>query len=153
MPFRIVPIDHQHYRHLVDVFDEIVKNGDDEHFHPHPFTQAYAIELLNMYSKDVYMLAISNGTPLAYGMLRGWHQGFTTPFLGIYVSPVGRGTGIAKLMMEALRFSAYFKGAKEIKLKVHKTNTRAINLYKSLGYEIIDFDKEFYIGTLKLEKK
>jgi len=151
MAFKIVPASHEHYAQLTAIYKEIVEVGADEFFHPHPFTQRYAIELLNSCSKDVYLLALSNGQTLAYGMLRGWNDGYDTPFLGIYVAREARGTGMAQLMMESLRFAAQAKGAAEIRLKVHQDNIPAIRLYESLGYKMSKFDEHQLIGVLSIK--
>lgn len=122
-----------------------------EHFYPHPFDMDYLVYLLLNKTKDYYCMMIINNKVVAYGMLRGWEEGYEIPSLGVAVDENFRGKGLGKLMCEYLRIVAKLKGSTKIRLRVHKDNIKAINLYKSLGYEfkeeIID---DLYEGFLTL---
>lgn len=137
-------------------FRKIRRSNDANRFHPHDFSRDFAINLCRSEYNDLYYFIVDfnnfgyDWEVIAYGMLRGWDEGYNTPFLGIYVSKEFRGRGVSKLLMNFLHFAAKNKGAEFVKLKVYKSNIPAINLYKSLGYELIDYDEDQYLGTLKL---
>src|SRR5512138_3967572 len=78
-------------RPLADFFARLVASGDALRFHPHPFTEAAAVERCQYVGDDAYCVAIANGAVLAYGMLRGWEEGYAVPSLGIAVDPSARG--------------------------------------------------------------
>ena len=88
----------------------------------------------------------------AYGMLRGWDEGFSVPSLGIYVAQELRGSGAARLMMEHLHVTARLSGAKRIRLKVYPDNLPAYKLYVSLGYQFPDppGDEDQLVGILEV---
>lgn len=133
-------------------FFEVIKHfGEDKFFHPHSFDAEFINELCFNEHDDLYYFLCNNVEIIGYGMLRGWEQGYKIPYLGIYISPYYRGKcGISKMFMNFLHCAASIKGAETIRLKVYKDNDKAINLYKSLGYTILDFDDFQYLGELKL---
>lgn len=110
------------------------KNSAEAHFHPHPMTQSEAVRVCAYCGDDLYAVAISRGQVLAYGMLRGWDQGYTVPSLGIIVAPEARGTGLASIFTHFLHHNARLKGAEVVRLKVYPDNLRALALYRSIGY-------------------
>lgn len=112
--------------------------GDAAHFHPHELTKEKAVQLSSMPTRDVYVVARIEFEVLAYGLLRGWDEGFEVPRLGVAVSPNYRGKGIGRVMMEYLHAIAKLRGASKVQLKVHQQNTRARLLYTALGYEWVD---------------
>ena len=117
------------------LFDEIVKTGSEKYFHPHPFNDEYAFKLCYQQSKDLYVVVQKGKSCVAWGMLRGWDEGYETPSLGIYVSETVRGAGVGKLMMNYLHVAAKMRGASKIRLKVYADNHTALNLYTTIGYE------------------
>lgn len=117
-------------------------------FNPHSFTLKQLIK--NMISKDYFVLQCSGKHVIGYGVLRGWEDGCIIPSLCILIDKHFRGAGLSKCMMEHLHQVAIEKDSNEIMLRVLKTNTRAINLYKILGYNIQPFDDELMIGYKKL---
>ncbi|WP_449536313.1 N-acetyltransferase family protein [Ferdinandcohnia sp. Marseille-Q9671] len=58
-----------------------------------------------------------------------------TPELGIAVMKKGRGKGIGTLLMKKLIETASNDGFSSISLSVDPNNTRAVQLYKKLGFE------------------
>jgi ribosomal protein S18 acetylase RimI-like enzyme len=83
---------------------------------------------------DVHVLGRVDGEAVAFGMLRGWHEGYETPSLGIAVRPDREGRGYGRAMMVALERLARERGARRIRLRVHPDNVRARRLYAGLGY-------------------
>jgi ribosomal protein S18 acetylase RimI-like enzyme len=119
---------------LAELFAALVAAGDDETFHPHPFTPAAAAERARYEGKDVYAVAVAGGRALAYGMLRGWDEGYEVPSLGIAVHPAARALGLGRALMLYLHVEARRRAAPRIRLKVYPDNERAVALYRSLGY-------------------
>lgn len=123
------------FRPIANFFRSIEESGDVKFFHPHPMTEEEAIKRYTYDGKDLYYIATNEKTVLAYGMLRGWDDGYAIPSLGIFVDRSVRGTGLAKAFMHFLHAAAKVKGAEKVRLKVFPENEPAFRLYKSLGYE------------------
>lgn len=124
----------EHGPMLADFFSVVSADPNSAHFHPHPFTAAEADRICGYSGLDRYLSLKVNDRFLAYGMLRGWDEGFVVPSLGIYVAPELRGTGSARLLMQHLHLIARLSGAKQVRLKVYPENTIAYRLYQSMGY-------------------
>jgi ribosomal protein S18 acetylase RimI-like enzyme len=116
---------------LIELFTDM----DETFFRPHPFTPEQARQIANRGGQDVYAMLLDHGRPVAYGMLRGWDDGFTTPALGIAVRNDSRGLGIAVEMMAHLHAEARSRGVETIRLRVDRNNFKARRLYESLSYE------------------
>ncbi len=119
---------------LAAFFERLAAASDGAHFHPHPLTRAEAERRCAYAGRDVYGVAVAEGTVLGYGMLRGWDEGFDVPSLGIAIDAAARGTGLGRLVMLWLHAEARRRGAPRIRLKVYPDNTAAVRLYESLGY-------------------
>ncbi len=115
---------------LAEVFADI----DDAFFRPHPFTATEAQRLAGYSGRDVYALLADTRGPVAYGMLRGWDEGYATPSLGIAVRRTAQGRGFGRQMMNHLHAEARRRGADHVRLRVHPDNVVARRLYESLGY-------------------
>lgn len=81
--------------------------------------------------KDLYFIIQDNGI-VGEGHLRGWSEGYSVPFFGMYARRNG------SLMLEFLIEKARERGASLIGCHVHESNSRAINLYKRHGLEIVE---------------
>lgn len=121
--------------------------GDDRLFHPHPLTHEAARhvcrhrDVTGDHPHDEYHVVVApsgyrgSETVVAYGMLRGWTEGYEIPSLGIAVHPDHRGRGIARQLMEHLHCVAAARGAPRVRLKVYRHNLAAVRLYEALAYE------------------
>jgi RimJ/RimL family protein N-acetyltransferase len=127
--FHVVSSEDQ--RSLAEVFADL----DDTFFRPHPFTAEEARRLANHSGRDVFGLLEQGDSPVAYGMLRGWDDGYSTPSLGIAVRTSAQGRGYAKRMLAHLHEEARRRGADRIRLRVHPDNVVARRLYESFGYQ------------------
>jgi ribosomal-protein-alanine N-acetyltransferase len=130
---------------LAEFFAHLNGSGDAARFHPHPFTAAAARERARYEGRDAYCVAMSGGRVLGYGMLRGWDEGYDVPSLGIAVRSGSQGIGLGRLVMAYLHTEARRRGAPRIRLRVYPDNTRAVDLYRSLGYV---FDPDLDRGQL-----
>lgn len=120
----------------------------DAFFSPHSFDAETAKLICSGSTKDKYYgMYIHNQTMVAYGMLRGYEDGFITPSLGIYIHSSHRGRGYGHIMMEKLHDAAKALGSTQVRLTVLKNNVTAISLYKKLGYNF-DEDEYKFIGVL-----
>lgn len=131
---RFLPVQEVSAEALSTLFDAITADVDDRWFHPHPFTAEQAEQLIHHEGQDLYYVAARGDEILAYGMLRGWDEGYRIPSLGIYVRPDARGQGLATRLTAFLHRAARDKGAPRVRLRVYPDNTGAIGLYESLGY-------------------
>lgn len=115
---------------LADLFAAL----DTTHFHPHPFSRDQAAQLVAYTGRDVYAVLVEAGRFVAYGLLRGWDEGYEVPSLGIAVRCDARGRGLGRVMMAWLADEARRRGAAQIRLRVHPDNNAARRLYESTGY-------------------
>ena len=83
-------------------------------FHPHPLTRDAARELCSSRNADLRYVAIAAGQVMAYGLLRGWDEGYDVPSLGIAVDPDFRARGIGRLLMEFLHEAARLRRGDQV---------------------------------------
>jgi len=94
---------------------------------------------------------VDGNVVLAYGILRGWDEGYAIPSLGIAVHPDARGTALGELLMHFLHGAARQRGARRVRLKVYSDNLAARSLYAKLGYNFDSVVEDGQlIGTLEL---
>ena len=132
---------------LAEVFADI----DDAFFRPHPFTAEEAQRLADYSGGDLYALLADTRGPVAYGMLRGWDEGYATPSLGIAVRRTAQGRGFGRQMMNHLHAEARRRGADHVRLRVHPDNVVARRLYESLGYVHIGEDRGELVMVVDLD--
>ena len=119
-------------------------------FHPHPFTPEYALTIAHYSGRDYYAGMLIDDEMVAYGMLRGWDEGFEIPSLGIVVDKSHRGLGFGRGLMDHLHAVALDRGAMTIRLKVYKTNSVAAELYRRMGYVLSDQNEREWLGIFDL---
>jgi len=142
----------RHVHDLLTFLARLTASGDGRLFHPHAFTRE-AVEPLAAFGQgDEYHVLTSgrDGPVIAYGMLRGWKEGYTTPSLGIAVDGQWRGQGIGRRLVTHLHRIAAARGARTLRLKVYRSNTAALALYRSFGYEFRPFSEIEWLGSLNL---
>lgn len=139
---------------LLHFFRVLEQTDDSDFFRPHPFTDAHIERILRDSHRDLYYLLSGDSDVLAYGLLRGWDEGYDIPSLGIAVHPRVRGTGLGRAFMHFLAATAKYRGAQKVRLRVMSTNRRAIKLYESLGYRLTEEgDGNFLAGFLDLQSE
>ena len=138
---------------LARFFADLAAAGDDAFFHPHESDVASLRAIADQPGKDLYVVFVEGEDVRAYGLLRGWHEGYAVPSLGIAVHPAARGTGLGRLVMEYLEAMARHRGAPAIRLRVHEDNARAIALYERRGYamQADAGDARLLVGMKSLE--
>ena len=142
----------RHVHDLLAFLTRLAAAGDGRWFHPHPFTREAVEQLAAPGRGDEYHVwtAGRNGPVVAYGMLRGWDEAYTMPSLGIAVDPQYRGQGIGRRLITHLHVIAAARGAGTVRLKVDRSNTTAIALYRSFGYEFRPFSDQEWLGLVNL---
>lgn len=121
-------------------------------FHPHPLTRDAAREACRSKGADVRYVATISGQVVAYGLLRGWDEGYDVPSLGIAVDPSFRSRGIGHVLMELLHAVARLRGAKRVRLRVAPENGEARHLYEGMGYRFAGEERGQLVGTLDLRR-
>ena len=132
---------------LAEVFTQI----DATFFRPHPFTPEEARRIALRSGHNMYAVMVDGDRAVAYGMLRGWDEGYARPSLGIAVRNDCQGRGFGRLMMGHLHRAAAARGARTVRLRVHADNTRARLLYESLGYQYGGEERGELVMDLDLE--
>jgi ribosomal-protein-alanine N-acetyltransferase len=135
---------------LGEFFVRLKRAGDDRHFHPHQFTSEQARLIAHYTGQDLYYVLVADAQVLGYGMLRGWDEGYEVPSLGIALAPAWRDMGIGSVFMAMLHMAARVRGVKRVRLKVHKDNGRAIELYTRLGYQFVSEEAGQQVGYFEL---
>ena len=136
---------------LTDFFQSLIESEDHLSFHPHPLNHEESVKRSKYRGADLYYVMVEGDVVLAYGMLRGWDEGFEVPSLGIAVHPKDRGTGLGKSMMVFIHAAARRRGSTHIQLKVYPNNTTAITLYKELGYAFDSEENGQLVGILRIK--
>lgn len=137
-------------RPLMEMLRALERAGDTAHFQPHPFTPEQVGLLAKGTGDDLYYVIAEGDRVLAYGMLRGWDEGYAVPSLGIAVHPAARGSGLGKLMMSFLHAAARRRGSSVVRLRVAVENRTATRLYESLGYRFTQEEGGYRVGFLEL---
>lgn len=150
MTRRCVPLGPAWKAPLKAFLDALERSGDHARFQPHPFTDEAVERLLRYQGKDFYCVMTEGEHVLAYGILRGWDEGYEVPSLGIAVHPDARHAGLGRAMMEFLHGTARERGAKRVRLRVLEDNAPAIALYRQLGYRFGAKEERFLVGFLEL---
>ncbi len=134
---------------LADIFSEI----DDSFFRPHPFTRREAGRIATQDGRDTYAILLEGDRAVAYGLLRGWDEGYPVPSLGVAVRTSAQGRGLGRLMMAQLHAEAMRRGATVVRLRVHPENVAARRLYESLGYAYAGEDRGELLMLVDLEPR
>jgi ribosomal-protein-alanine N-acetyltransferase len=142
----------RHVHELVAFLERLATGGDGRLFHPHPFTPEAVAAIAAPGSRDEYVVVTAGrqGPVVAYGMLRGWEEGFTVPSLGIAVDRQWRGHGVGRRLVSHLHAIATSRGAANVRLKVYRSNTAAVALYRSFGYQFQPHSPDEWLGFVSL---
>jgi ribosomal protein S18 acetylase RimI-like enzyme len=135
----------------VDALGELLENIDGTYFQPHPMTREEAARIGALRGRDIFLIGRVGNRGVAYGMLRGWDEGYTVASLGIGIRRDSEHRGYARAMMAALHEVARQSGATRIRLRVHPNNTRAASLYQLYGYREAGYDRHETLMILDLD--
>jgi ribosomal protein S18 acetylase RimI-like enzyme len=113
-------------------------------------TDEEAKKLCGYSGRNLYYVACVGTAVLAYGLLRGWDEGYEIPSLGIAIHPEARGQGLARPFMAFLHAAAKARGATKVRLTVYTENRRAVELYRRMGYQFEAKNDRELVGMLVL---
>jgi len=102
-------------------------------FRPFDFTPE-GIRMAVKEGDEHWVVTTQRSCVVAYGMLRGWADGYLVPSLGVAVDDQYRRGGLATAMMLFLHYRARERGCTRVMLHVDEENTGAQALYRSMGY-------------------
>lgn len=132
---------------LEDLFARIASGW----FAPHDLGPAGARTIASHVGRDVYLIGFLGSVPVAYGMLRGWDEGYRIPALGIAIREGYRDRGLGREMMHALHEVVRRRGGDRVRLRVAPSNVRARHLYHSLGYEQVGVERGELVLLIDLD--
>ena len=144
-------INKQRQQGLTALFSELIRNGDEHFFHPHPLTSKEAEKRVRYKGLDIYFLQISAGEISGYGFLRGWDEGYNIPSLGIVIHPKFRGQNLGKDFVHFLHAQAKERKVTAIRLTVDIKNKIATTLYKEIGYQFKHKNETTLEGFFEVE--
>lgn len=147
---RFEPLAARHEADLAKLFVAIAADPKAPHFHPHPLDAAEAGRRAAYQGKDYYCVGYVDGVPAAYGMLRGWDEGYAEPSLGLAVAPAFQDRGLGRALSLHLHAVARERGASSVRLKVYTANAGARSLYAKLGYAFEPSKPGEELGRLRL---
>lgn len=119
---------------LKEFFHDLLVHGDQRYFHPHGLDDRAANAVCNEAGPDYFCAGFFSKDLVAYGMLRGWKEGFEIPTLGLAIHPNHRKQGWGKRMLKHLHQVAIERNCQKIRLTVYRANTQAIDLFLKAGY-------------------
>ncbi len=123
---------------------------DTTWFRPHDLGPVGAREVAGHMGRDVYLIGFLGSVPVAYGMLRGWDEGYRVPSLGVAIRDGYRDRGLGRQMMEALHQAVRERGGDRVRLRVAPGNARARHLYATLGYRQVGIERGELVLMLDL---
>jgi ribosomal protein S18 acetylase RimI-like enzyme len=124
---------------------------DSPWFQPHDLGAEGARTVAAYAGRDVYLIGFIGRVPVAYGMLRGWDEGYRIPALGIAIRDGYRDRGLGRLMMHELHRVVRERGGHRVRLRVAPDNDRARHLYATLGYQQVGMERGELVMLLDLE--
>ena len=75
-----------------------------------------------------------------------WHAGYYWWIQSMYIQPEYRGMGLMEKLLDAVKAAARGNNALDLRLYVHKLNTRAIQAYRKSGF----CDSDYQIMKMEL---
>lgn len=107
-----------------------------KHFRPHPLTQERAEQICCQPRQDYYMVGLIGEAPAAYGILRGWDEGFQRPTAGMVVLPEFRGRGYGTAVVRELIQEAQRREAPSVLVHIDLDNLASRRIFEKLGFTV-----------------
>ncbi len=95
-------------------------------------------------ASHTYYIGIFNPELIGYAGLSTYPGTFSSDIQTIGISPIERGKGLGRSLMQRLISKAKELGSEQVMLEVRADNETAIALYKDLGFVQIDVRKRYY---------
>lgn len=135
---------------LADFFLVLLADGAERYFHPHPLDRHGAEDVCNEHEPDYFCGGFSEKRLVAYGMLRGWKDGFEFPSLGLAVHPDFRNHGWGRRILDHLHNVALARNCRKIRLTAYRENAQAISLFVKAGYRLEPYSEDRAVAWLDL---
>lgn len=105
---------------------------------PFPLPPERFAQVLELAVRPGWVLLDEQDVCVGFGQY--WMTDTGTAHLGrIIVSPLARGRGLGRLLMQALGAQALREdGTQQLTLRVYRDNTAAVALYRNLGFELVE---------------
>lgn len=100
--------------------------------------------LAELEAQHSYYFGLFDAELVGYAGLRVAPLDYAADVQTIAVAETERGKGLGRKLMDELLATAKRSGSEQVFLEVKASNTAAIELYRSLGFEQIDFRKRYY---------
>jgi DNA-binding MarR family transcriptional regulator len=98
------------------------------------------------FPNGVFLLATLRGEAVGCGGLK-FHDGGPSEVKRMWISPVVRGLGVGRRLLQALEAHAAERPVRRVRLDTNRTLVEAIALYRAMGYcEIPAYNDEPYAG-------
>ena len=124
---------------LMTFYAEIPRE-DLRFYYPHPMTREYAIQNTERALSPLcvaLVLTLPDGRIVGYASYEWAESGDERSLFGICIARVCQGAGAGRLLMEHLLTFARRYGPPVMALTVQLANTRAVSLYRSMGFQVI----------------
>ena len=141
------PVNANDITDLYELFNELT-NDAKNFFHPHSFDRKTIREICSS-GKDHYFVMIVDGKIIGYSMLRLF--GYKIPSFGCCIRTGYGGMGYGSMLTGWTVETAKELGYEKVILKVHKDNTIAFQMYKTVGFIITGEIPEK--NEIKMEKQ
>jgi len=125
---------------LAEFFERNDVEDVTRNFHPFRLDNESATRIAEYQGRDKYYIAIIDDSLAGFAMLRGWDEGYTVPSFGLLVDLEYQGRGIGReLSVMVLNHAATLSDS--VRLSVNASNVAALQLYRSLGFRVIQRKK------------
>jgi ribosomal-protein-alanine N-acetyltransferase len=89
--------------------------------------------------------AVARGSDGALaGYVVGWYVLDEAEIANLAVAPSDRGKGVGRALLDAVLNDAESRGVADVYLEVRRSNTAALKLYRSRGFEQVGMRKGYY---------
>ncbi len=129
-----VPIGPNQLERLVVLFERNRVARVTELFDPFPLDAAQARWIALEPHRDSFYLALREGRPVGFSMLRGFDEGYPIPSFGIFVDHESHSEGVGRALTAWTIEQARRGGCSAVRLGVYVANSSARRLYESLGF-------------------
>lgn len=111
-------------------------------FPPGEAYPSWVFEWILSSNPDLFIVLDCSGEVKGYAM--SLTEGNTCHIVSIAVAPDSRGKGFGKLLLRSLEERCKKRGLSMVKLEVKISNHIALNMYRSEGYKIQGYIKNYY---------
>lgn len=119
---------------LGDLFQANDTRETRRQFSPFALDRAVARRLLESPHLDRFFGGWNEGRLMAFGMLRGWDEGYAVPSFGLLLDAAARGRGLSQAMVAFGLGLARRLGCNEVRATVNASNLPSLRMLERAGY-------------------